>query len=149
DQTRVEPVERVAPRKQADRAPLVEIDDSANDSDEVFNVRLEQLIARVGLEHVEYGLAVVSGRVESEILDDSRDFPAQHGNVTGTAVVGARRPQPEKAVLADDAALRVESLETDVVEILAPVHGCGRVGFGDDEHFAIARTRAHLAAEPR
>ena len=93
DQHGIETMERVAAREHAHRAALIEIDDSAHDADEVLDVRLEQLLARIGLEDVQDRLAVVAVGVEVEELDDSLDLAPQNGNVAGTAVVRAGSPQ--------------------------------------------------------
>src|SRR6185437_575736 len=70
----VEAVIGIAPRQQANGAPLVQIHHTAGDPDQVIDACLEELIARVGLQHVEDGLAVVAVRVEPEILDDAIDL---------------------------------------------------------------------------
>ena len=64
---------------------------------------LEELVARIGLEHVQHRLAVVACGVEAEVLDDALDLTAQHRDVARAAVIGGRGPQTEEAVLAVDA----------------------------------------------
>src|SRR6185312_7946125 len=108
DEAGIEPVERVAASEQAHGAPLVEIDDSAHDADEVVHVRLEQLVSWISLEDVEHRFAIVAVRIEPEVLDDSLDLAAQDGNVARTAVVDARSPQSQEPMLAGDAAAAVE-----------------------------------------
>src|SRR6185437_4243771 len=103
-QAGVEALIGIAPRQQAHRAALVEIDDTSGDADQVLDARLKELIPRVGLEHVEDGLAVVAVRIETEILDYAIDLAPQHRDVARTAVIGGRSPEPQEPVLADDPA---------------------------------------------
>ena len=146
-QTRVEAVVRIAPHEQSHRPPLVEIDHAAHDADEVGDPRLEQLIAQIGLEHVQHRLAVVAGRIQSEVLDDPLDFAPQHRNVARAAVIRGRGPKPEEPVLAVHPAALVEGLDAHVVEQLAAVNGRGRVGLGDDQELRLARAGAHVTAQ--
>src|SRR5262249_18502826 len=96
DQAGVEAVVGIAAHQQAHGATLVQVDDSAHDADQVGDAGLEQLIARVGLEYVQYRLAVVAGGVESEVADDLIHLAAQYRNVARAAGIGGRGPQPEK-----------------------------------------------------
>src|ERR1700683_2421808 len=148
-QARVEALIGIAPYQQAHRAPLVQVDDAADDADQIGETRLEQLVARIGLEHVEHGLAVVAGRIETEVLDDALDLAAQHRDVARAAVVGGRSPQADEAVLAIDAAAAVKGLHADVVEQLAAMHRGGGVGLGDDQQLRLAGAFAHVAAQHR
>src|SRR5262249_19283514 len=136
DEARIETMERIAPCQDANGAALVEIDDAADDADQVLHARLKQLVSRVGFQNVQYGFTVVPRGVQSEVLDHSLDFAPQHRNVTRATEVRTRGPQTEEAVLANDPALRVEPFDADVIEILSPMNGCDGVRLRDDEHLA-------------
>src|SRR5205823_12506331 len=81
NQAGVEAVIRVAPHQQAHRAPLVQVDHPAHDVDEIGDPGLKELIARIGLQHVQHRLAVAAARAETEVLDDALDFPAPHRDI--------------------------------------------------------------------
>jgi hypothetical protein len=119
------------------------------DADEVRYAGLEQLIARVGLEHREHGLAVVARRIEPEMLDHALDLAAQYRNVPRAAEVGGRGPESEEAMLAVDAPAGVEGLDADVVEQLTAMHGGGRVRLGQDQQLRLAPAGAHVTAQHR
>ena len=72
------------------------------DRHQVLDRGLEQLVARVGLEHVHQGLAGVAHRVEPDAVDDLRRLLAQHRDPGHGLGVGGRGEQPEEAALADD-----------------------------------------------
>ena len=148
-QAGVEAEIRVAPHQQAHRAALVQVDHPAHDADKIRDPGLKELIARIGLQHVEHRLAVVAARVEAEVLDDALDFLAQHRDIPRAAVISGRGPQAEEAVLAVDPTSGVEGLDADVIEQLAAVHGRGRVRLGHDQQLRLARARAHIAAQGR
>src|SRR4029077_5293820 len=146
-QAGVEAVIRVAPHEQTHGAPLVEVDHTAHDADEVRYGGMKALSARVGLEHREHGLAVVARGIEPEMLDDALDLAAQYRDVPRAAEVGGRGPQAEEAMLAIDAPARVEGLDADVVEQLTAMHGGGRVRLGQDQQLGLARAGAHITAQ--
>ena len=62
DQARIETVIGVAADEQAHGAALVQVDYAAGDADQVIDAGLEELVARIGLQDVQYGLAVVALR---------------------------------------------------------------------------------------
>src|SRR6185437_10406459 len=96
----------------------VPVDYAARDADQVVYVGLEQLVARIGLQDIDHRLAVVTVRIEAEVLHDALDFPAQNRDVTRAAVIGGGGPQAEEAVLAGNAAASVECFDSDVVQVL-------------------------------
>lgn len=57
-------VVHVAADEQLDRAALLQVQDGLHDRQQVLHGRLEQLVARVGLQHVQQALAAVAVRVE-------------------------------------------------------------------------------------
>ena len=67
DEAGVEAAEGIAPHEEAHLLALVEIDDAANDAHQVRDRGLEELIARIGLEHVQHRFAVVARRRDTEV----------------------------------------------------------------------------------
>ena len=109
------------------------------DGHEVLDRRLEQLVARIGLEHVHQRLAGVAHRVETDDLDDLPGLLAEHRDPADRLGVRGRGEQPEEAALTDDLALLVELLHTDVVEVDRTVHGRLGVGLREHEQVLVAR----------
>ncbi len=149
DEARIKTMVRVATRQYAHRPAFVEVDDPTRNADQVIDARLKQLVPRIRLEHIEDGLAVVPVRIEAEVLDDFFHFAAQDWNVTRTSVVSARSPQSEKPVFTADSAAIVESLDADIVQVFAAMHGRDGVGLRNDQKFAIARPCTNIAAQLR
>ena len=129
-QAGVEALVAVTPHEQTHAAALVEVDDAADDRDELGGRCLEQFVARKGLDHVDHGLGVVALRGQAEVRDDRIELAPEQRDLGRRLVIGARSPQSEKAMLAGDVALRVEGLDAHVVEIAAAMHrrGCVRLG---------------------
>ncbi len=107
----------IAPYEKADSTALVQVHHAARDADQVVDVGLKKLIAWIGLQHVQHGLAVVTLRVEAEVLHHTLDFPTQYRNVPRAAVIRGRRPKAEETVLAGDLAAGVECFHADVIEV--------------------------------
>ena len=80
DEHRDEAIEAVAPREHAHARPLVELQDRQGEVVEHVLVDLEQLVARIGLQHVDQRLAGMSVRNEAGAFHDGRDLAAQIGN---------------------------------------------------------------------
>ena len=121
-QAGIETLVAVASHEQAHAAAFVEIDDAAHDGDELGRRRLEQFVAREGLDDVDHGLGVVALRRQAEMLDHRVELAAQQRNLRGRRVIGARGPQAEKAMFAGDIAGGIEGLDADVVEITGAMH---------------------------
>ncbi len=149
DEAGVEAAERVAPYEQAQLLAFVQIDDAANDRDEIVDARLKQLVARKGFQDVQHGLGVVTLRAEPELVEDLAHLVAQHRNFARALAVRARSPKAQEAVLAIHRAARVEGLEAHVVEIAAAMHGRNGIRLGDDEQRSSARAGADVAAQQR
>ena len=127
DEARHEPAVRLAMHEQAHPAPLLQPQDAHRGREEMVDVDLEEVVARIRLEDLHEILLVVARRQEPGPLDDGRDLPAQHRHVERAAGVRARRVQPDEPVLADDLAVRVVPLDPDVVEVRRAVHRRARV----------------------
>ena len=86
-EARVEAAERVAAHEQANLRPLVEVDDAAQDADEVGNRRLEQFVARERLQSVDERLVVVARGIQPEVVDDALHLVAQDRDLVGAPAV--------------------------------------------------------------
>jgi hypothetical protein len=105
---------------------------------------LEQLVARVGHQHVGQGLAVMAGRGEAGAGDDPLDLLAQQRDRPRTAVIGGRGEMADEGMLADHLALGIVALDPDPVEVGGPVDGRSAVRLDDQQGRGILDRRIHL-----
>ena len=126
------------------RAPFVKVDHAARDTDQIVGRRLEELIARIGLQHVQHSFGVVALRIKAEVADDALDLLAQHWNFSRAQMIGSRSPQAQKAMFARDLAPCTEALHPDIVEVGRPMHAGDGIGFGENQQLAVARSRTQL-----
>ena len=144
DQDRDEAIEAVAPRQNAHARPLVELQHRQRKVIERVVVELEQLVARIILQHVDQRLAGMAVRIEAGAPHDGVDLAAQIRDRARRARIGGRREQPDDAELADELAVGVEALDADVVHVDVPVHARAHGGLGDDEQRRLVQQRADL-----
>ena len=149
DESGIETTERVPTQEHAHALALVQVDDAAHGANQLGHARLEQLVARIRLQHVRDRLAVVARGIETEVSDDAVDLVPEQRNLARAAVVDSGRKQPEEALLAGDPAGAVERLQADVVEVRRAVHRRHRVRLGDRQQLRLPRTLAHLAGQHR
>ena len=147
DERGIETTERVPAQEHAHALALVQIDDAAHGANQVGDAGLEQLVARIRFDHMHDGLAVMAGRIESEVRHHAFDLVPKQRNLARTAVVNGGHEQAEETSLAGDAALRVDSLDADIVEIRRAMHRRNGVRLGDHQQFGLARTFAQVAGE--
>src|SRR5206468_2640162 len=91
---------------------------------------LEELVARIGLQHVDQRLVGVTALRQSGARDDVCDLLPQQRNLERIGAVRHRREQAEETMLAEDIALHIEALDTNVIEVSWAVHGGTRCRFG-------------------
>ena len=144
DEDRDEAVELVDAGQRADARPLGELEDVERELLQRRHVDLEELVARIGVEHVHQGAAGIARRVEADILGDARDLEAQIGDGAGRAGIGVRSQQADDAQFAVEPAVRREQLDADIVEMDAPVHAALDVGLGDDQRLRLGQEGAQL-----
>ena len=119
------------------------------DGDELVGRRLEQLVARVALEHLEQVLARVAVEREPQGRHDGLRPVAEDRDAADRGGVCRGGEQPEEPVLAGDLALIVEGLDADVVEVDRAVDRGPGVGLGHDEQFLVAGMLLDLGAQRR
>ena len=107
-------------------------------------VDLEELVARIVLQHRQQVLVHVAVLAEARALDHARDLAAQQRHLARIGVVRRRGVEAHEAALAHDLARGVEALHADVVEVAGAVHGGARVGLGEHQQARLARERAQL-----
>ncbi len=144
DETGEEAPEAVAANEQAQPLALAEVEDPHRGLEQLVGVHLDQLVARVRLEDLDQGLLVVAARGERGAREHVLDLAAQDRDVGQPRLVGRVRVEPEEAALADDLALVVEALHSDVVEVRGAVDSRARVRLRQVEQVRLERQRAHL-----
>jgi hypothetical protein len=145
---RAEAAKGIVAHQQAHRTPFVQVDDGTHDADQLRHARLEQLVARIGLEHVDDGLGVMALRRETEMRHHLLDLAPQQRHLARRTVIRRGRPQTEKAMLAGHAAGAVEFLHADVVEVGAAVHRRQRGSLRQDQRMQCARQLPRRPAQP-
>jgi len=123
NEARIKTMIGIAADEHAHSAALVQVDYAPSDANQVIDARLEELVARVGFQDIEYRLAVVARRVETEVFDDAIDLAPQNGDIAWRAMVGSGGPQAQKAVFTVDFAAIVKGFDADVVEVLTAMYG--------------------------
>ncbi len=139
DQNRDVAAVRVAADEHPQLPPLPGVHDRLGDRGQLVDGRVEELVARVGLEGVHQRLAGVAARVEPDpaqhlggLLPKQRDPGERLG-------VRSAREQAEEPALADHLAVLVELLHADVVEERRAMDGGPRVGLGQDQQGLLPR----------
>ena len=143
----------VTAQEQPELAALARVHDRVGDRHQVVDRGLEELVARVGLQHVHQRLAGVAVRLVAGPLDHLLGLLAQHRDPVHGLGVRRGGEQAEDAALPHHVAGGVELLHADVVEVHGTVHGCPRVGLGQHQEVllpgACLRRRGQLAERRR
>ena len=133
DQAGQEAAEAVGPQEQPGARPGRQMQHTHGVAVELLVGALEQLVARIGLQHVGQGLAVMAGRGEAGPGDDPLDLLAQQRDRPRVAVVGGGGEMADEGVLADHPALGVVALDPDQVEMGRPVHRRAAIRLEDQQ----------------
>ncbi len=123
-------------------ATVLERKDAHGIIEQLVFADLEQFVARIGLENIEQRLAAVTEAWEAGTDQNCLDLAPQERDVTRAAVVGGRGVEPEKAVLADDLARRIEAFDADVVHVDRAVYRCAHIGLGQNEQVGLPKVCA-------
>ena len=144
DEHRHEAVETVETGQHAHPRALVELKNGQREVIERIFVDLEQLVARVMLQHVDQRLAGMAVGIESGTAEDLIDLAPQIRSGAQRARIGGRGQQPAKHAFADEATVAGEALHPDIVEINAPVHARAHRGLGHDDQLRFLEELADL-----
>jgi hypothetical protein len=147
DEARIEAAVEVAAHEDAGLAPVAEAQHAERGFEERVLVDLQQLVARVVLQHREQVLVHVARRAESRALDHARDLAPEQRHLVGIGMVGRRGVKADEAALPHDLAGVVELLQADVVEVARAVHRGARVRLREHEQLGLAGERADLGGE--
>jgi hypothetical protein len=145
-ENRDEASERVGADQRADARPLRQGGDRRGETQEEVRVDLEELVARIGLEHVGERPAGVARSVEPGPGDHLGDLAAQVRNGGGRRRVDARREKADEAHLAGQGAVVGEELDPDHVEIGPLVDARPDAGLGDQQGRGAAQEGADLGS---
>ncbi len=138
----------VAADEHPHRAPLAGAHRGLGHRRELVDRRVQQLVARVGLEGVHQRLAGVAARVEAAALEDRLGLLPDQRDPHQRLGVGRAGEQAEEAALAVDLAVLVEGLHADVVEVRRPVHGRAGVGLGQHQQRLLAGLGLDRVGQP-
>ncbi len=148
DQHRHETVEAVAPRQHAHARAFLELEDHQPEAQQRVLADLEELVARILLQHDRERLAGMAVRVEARARDHGSGLAAQIRDAEGRARIGGRGEQPDDAEDADQPAGGVVALDADQVHGDAAVDARLLVGLDDDQRLRLleegARRGRHL-----
>ncbi len=128
----------VAAYEDAQLAAPAGLHDPRGHRGQLVDRRVEQLVARVGLEGVDEGLAGVAVGIEADLVEDVLRALAQQRDPPHRLGVGRTREEAEEPTLADDLTGLVEHLDADVVEVRRAVHGGAGVGLGQHQQGVLA-----------
>ncbi len=147
DQDRDVAIEAVATRQYAHARPLVELQHRQREIIERVLVELEQLVARVVLQHVDQRLAGMPVRIEAGAGQHRVDLAAQVGDGPRRARIGGGGEKADDAELAHELAGAIETFHAHIVHVDAPMHARAHRRLGDDEQRRLFQQRAHLRRE--
>ncbi len=144
DEDRDEAVELIGAHQRSDARPLDQPQNGFGVLAQDRHRNLEQLVARIALQHVDQCLAGVIFRVETGFGDDGFGFRPEIRDLHHRARVGSRGEQADDAQLAGKHALGGVRLDADVIEIDAAVHRRFGIGLGDDQRFRPVQEGANF-----
>jgi len=123
DQAGHEPAVLVLAKEQLALAAFLEVQHRGRELVQLVLAGLEELVTRIGLEHLQQVLARVAVSGESACRQDLANLGVDDRDAQHRLGVGGRREQPEEALLPRDLTVCVKHLDADVVQVLRPVNG--------------------------
>ena len=103
DEARYEPLERIAPHKQRNPLPFLQMQDAHADLVEIILTDLQQLIARISLKDMGQRLAIMAGGREAGPGENVLHLAPQQRDLPGAAAVGGGGQQPDEEPFANNA----------------------------------------------
>ena len=124
--------------------PLLQQKNSAGDVEEIGVGDLEKFVARKCLQDLDERLAVVAARIEPRFVERALEFQSQHRDLGHAAAVCRRCEEAEEAVLANEIAFVVVTLDADAIHRHGAMNRAARVRLGDDQQVLAAGECAEL-----
>ena len=131
--------ELVGAEEQPGAASFLEPDDPGEGLREGVLIGLEHLEARIVLDHARERLVRVRSRLEAQPVPDHPGPLTHQGGLRGREGVGLEGEQPQDHVFADDAPIRVEVANPDVIQVFVAVDRRPGIRFGHVDDLGIAR----------
>ena len=146
DQRGGEAAHRVEPREQRHAPALLQLQDAQHMVVERVLVDLKQLVAWVGIEDRQQGLAVVAVAVESGAAQQRFDAAAQQRHVVHRRVIGGGGEQADEAMFAGRSSVGVAGLHDHAVHRADAVNQRLTIGLHDQDVVGAARKSRHRLA---
>ena len=138
------PAVRVAAREQADLLGLVDLQEAHHLLSQLVGRGREQLVLGEALEDRDDRLVVVRPLVQVLRVEDLLQLAVQQRRLTGRLRVRLRREQADHPGLADDAPLRRDLPDADVIHPRAPMDGRRPVRLRVDQQVTALDTRPQV-----
>ena len=138
DQAGEEPPIAVSTDEQPQLPPISRVHNLRDDRQQLGNRGLEELVARVSLQDVEQGLAVMAAQVEASSVQERLRLLTQERDPSDRLGVGRRAEQAQEASLAIYIAVFVETFDSHVVQVHRAMHGGAGVCLGEHQEFVVS-----------
>ena len=123
----------IAAHEQAQHVPLLHLQHPETGGQQLLFTGLDQLVARVGFQHVQQRFVGMRARFKAGGGHDALEAVADEGDLGRTGVVDGGGIQADEAILSHHLAVLVETLDADVVHIGRTMHPGLAVGLGEDQ----------------
>jgi hypothetical protein len=104
DEARQEPSECVPANEQAHTLALAQVQDPDHDPEQLVDVYLEELVARMSLQDLDQRLLVVASAGKGGAREHRVELAPEDRDLVRAGAIGAGRVQPQEAPLPDDPA---------------------------------------------
>src|SRR4030095_4067497 len=141
DEGRHEAPEGIAPHEEPEALPFSQMENAHHDRVQVVVARLQELVARIGLDDIDERLSGVTSGGETRARDYLGRLAPEQRNVGRLRAVCSRGVETEEAMLAAHLPFCIEALDADVVEITGSMYGRARIGLRNDEKLRQPRER--------
>ncbi len=149
DEAGDEAAEVVLADEQLGAAALLQLGHRHGGVVQLLDARLDELVARVALEHLEEVLAGVAVERDAGAVEDGLHLLGDERHALDRLGVGGGRVEPEEAALPDDLTALVVLLDPDVVEVRDAVHRGAGVGLGEHEDLRLVGLLGRLRCSGR
>ena len=123
----------IAAHEQPQHVPLLHLQHAETGGQQLLFTGLDQLVARVGFQHVQQRLVGMGARLKAGGGHDALEAVADEGDLGRTGVVDGGGIKADEAILSHHLAVLVEALDADVIHIGRTMHPGLAVGLGEDQ----------------